>query len=55
MRIGFSKDIHKLVADRPLVLGGIEIPSSKGSLAHSDGDVLIHAIVEEFFSCNRYS
>lgn len=46
MRIGFSKDIHKLVEGRPLILGGVEIPSLKGSLAHSDGDVLIHAIVD---------
>lgn len=46
MRIGSSIDIHRLVENRKLVLGGIEIPSSKGCLAHSDGDVLIHAIVD---------
>ena len=46
MRIGFSKDIHRLVKDRKLILGGIEIPSEFGCLAHSDGDVLIHAIVD---------
>jgi len=46
MRIGSSIDIHRLVEGRRLVLGGIEIPSLKGSLAHSDGDVLIHAIVD---------
>ena len=46
MRIGSSIDIHRLVENRKLVLGGIEIPSNKGCLAHSDGDVLIHAIVD---------
>lgn len=46
MRIGSSIDIHRLVEGKRLVLGGIEIPSLKGSLAHSDGDVLIHAIVD---------
>lgn len=46
MRIGFSKDIHKLVPNRELVLGGIIIPSEFGEEAHSDGDVLLHAIGE---------
>lgn len=46
MRIGSSIDIHRLVENRRLVIGGIEIPYSKGCLAHSDGDVLIHAIVD---------
>lgn len=46
MRIGSSIDIHRLVENRKLVIGGVEIPSNKGSLAHSDGDVLIHAIVD---------
>ena len=46
MRIGSSMDIHRLVENRKLVIGGVEIPSNKGSLAHSDGDVLIHAIVD---------
>lgn len=46
MRIGFSKDIHKLVKGRNLVLGGIIIPSEFGEEAHSDGDVLLHAIGE---------
>ena len=39
-------DIHRLVENRKLIIGGVEIPSNKGSLAHSDGDVLIHAIVD---------
>ncbi|PKM93018.1 MAG: 2-C-methyl-D-erythritol 2,4-cyclodiphosphate synthase [Elusimicrobia bacterium HGW-Elusimicrobia-4] len=46
LRIGFGYDIHKLVKGRPLFLGGIKIPYSKGPLAHSDGDVLLHAICD---------
>lgn len=46
MRIGYAKDIHKLVAKRPLMLAGLRIPSNKGELAHSDGDVIIHALAE---------
>lgn len=48
-RIGFAKDIHQLVEGRHLILGTIQIPSEKGEKAHSDGDVLIHAIVEAIF------
>ena len=44
MRVGFGYDVHKLVEDRPLILGGIEIPFEKGLLGHSDADVLLHAI-----------
>jgi 2-C-methyl-D-erythritol 2,4-cyclodiphosphate synthase len=46
LRIGFGYDIHRLVGDRPLVLGGMVIPHSKGCLGHSDADVLIHAICD---------
>lgn len=46
IRIGQGYDVHRLVEGRKLVLGGIEIPHTKGSLAHSDGDVLIHAICD---------
>ncbi|MCX6223449.1 MAG: 2-C-methyl-D-erythritol 2,4-cyclodiphosphate synthase [Bacteroidia bacterium] len=45
-RIGFGYDVHKLVGNRKLILGGIEIPFSKGTLGHSDGDALIHAICD---------
>ena len=45
-RIGQSSDIHQLVEGRKLILGGIEIPHSKGLLGHSDADVLCHAIAE---------
>ena len=46
MRIGQSTDIHPLVPGRKLVLGGVEIPFEKGTLGHSDGDALLHAITE---------
>lgn len=46
MRIGQSKDIHKLVENRDLIIGGVNIPYEKGLLGHSDADVLCHAIIE---------
>jgi len=46
MRIGHSFDIHQLISDRPLYLGGIQIPYDKGLLGHSDADCLLHAIAE---------
>lgn len=48
-RIGYSKDIHRLVEGRKLILGGVVIPFEKGELAHSDGDVLFHAIAESIY------
>ena len=45
-RVGFSKDIHRLVEDRKLIIGGVVVPFDKGELAHSDGDVLYHALAE---------
>jgi 2-C-methyl-D-erythritol 2,4-cyclodiphosphate synthase len=44
VRVGLGYDAHRLVADRPLILGGVEIPYTQGLLAHSDADVLSHAI-----------
>ena len=44
MRIGHGYDVHRLVAERKLILGGVDIPYSKGLLGHSDADVLLHAI-----------
>ncbi len=44
MRVGLGYDAHRLVADRPLILGGVEIPHTQGLLGHSDADVLSHAI-----------
>ncbi len=46
MRIGSGYDVHKLVEDRDLVLGGVKIPYEKGLLGHSDADVLLHAIMD---------
>ena len=46
MHIGHGYDIHKLVPERKLILGGIEIPYSKGLLGHTDADVLTHAIID---------
>jgi 2-C-methyl-D-erythritol 2,4-cyclodiphosphate synthase len=46
MRIGQGFDVHQLVEGRPLIIGGIEIPHSKGLLGHSDADVLLHTIAD---------
>lgn len=45
-RIGFGVDVHQLKSNLPLWVGGIEIPSDKGALGHSDADVLLHAICD---------
>lgn len=44
MRIGHGYDVHRLVKDRKLILGGVQIPHETGLLGHSDADVLLHAI-----------
>ncbi|MBT5872472.1 MAG: 2-C-methyl-D-erythritol 2,4-cyclodiphosphate synthase [Candidatus Latescibacteria bacterium] len=44
LRIGFGYDVHRLVKERPLILGGVTIPFEYGLLGHSDADVLAHAI-----------
>ena len=46
MRIGMGYDVHRLVENRPLILGGVRIPYEKGLLGHSDADVLVHAIMD---------
>ena len=46
IRVGFGFDVHQLSAGEELVLGGIEIEHQKGTVGHSDGDVLIHAIID---------
>ena len=46
MRVGLGYDVHRLVEDRKLILGGVEIPYEKGLLGHSDADVLLHAIMD---------
>ena len=45
-RVGIGYDVHKLVVDRKLILGGVDIPHDKGLLGHSDADVLLHAIAD---------
>ena len=45
-RSGIGIDVHPLVEGRRLVLGGIQVPFEKGLLGHSDGDVLIHAVID---------
>ncbi len=45
-RVGIGYDVHQLVEDRRLIIGGIEIPHSKGLAGHSDADVLLHAICD---------
>lgn len=46
MRVGFGYDVHRLVEERRLILGGVEIPHEKGLLGHSDADVLVHALMD---------
>lgn len=46
MRIGHGYDVHRLVENRKLILGGVEIPYEKGLLGHSDADVLLHAVCD---------
>ena len=46
MRVGLGYDVHKLVENRKLILGGVEIPYEKGLLGHSDADVVVHAIMD---------
>jgi len=46
MRIGMGYDVHKLVENRKMIIGGVEIPCEKGLLGHSDADVLLHAIMD---------
>lgn len=51
MRVGIGYDIHRLVEERKLFLGGVEIPYVKGLLGYSDGDVVIHAIADAILGC----
>ena len=46
MRVGLGYDVHKLVEDRDLILGGVKVPHTLGFLGHSDADVLVHAIMD---------
>ncbi|MBF0707165.1 2-C-methyl-D-erythritol 2,4-cyclodiphosphate synthase [Alkalihalobacillus hwajinpoensis] len=46
MRVGHGFDVHKLVEDRPCIIGGVTIPFEKGLLGHSDADVLLHSVAD---------
>lgn len=46
MRIGHGYDVHRFIENRPLIIGGVKVPHSHGLEAHSDGDVLIHAVCD---------
>ncbi len=49
-RVGHGQDAHRLVAGRPLVIGGVRVESPRGAEAHSDGDVLLHALADALLS-----
>lgn len=49
MRVGLGYDSHRLENDRKLILGGVHVPFPKGAVAHSDGDVVIHALCDALF------
>ena len=46
MRVGFGFDVHEFIDNRPLIIGGVEIPHARGLAGHSDADVLIHAVMD---------
>lgn len=46
IRVGVGHDTHRLGAERPLVIGGVTVPHTSGPVAHSDGDVLLHALID---------
>lgn len=53
LKVGMGYDVHRLVEDRKLLLGGVEISHGMGLLGHSDGDVLIHAVIDAVLgACN---
>lgn len=53
LRIGHGYDVHRLVEERPLILGGVNIPWEKGLLGHSDADVLTHAVMDALTGAAR--
>jgi 2-C-methyl-D-erythritol 2,4-cyclodiphosphate synthase len=55
IRVGIGFDIHRLEEGKKLVIGGVEIPSEKGFLAHSDGDILFHALTDALLGAIGYS
>ena len=53
LRIGTGYDVHRLAEGRRLILGGVEIPFDRGAVAHSDGDVLLHAVCDALLGAAR--
>ena len=53
LRIGHGYDVHRLVPERKMILGGVEIPWDKGLLGHSDADVLVHAVMDALAGAAR--
>ena len=53
IRIGNGYDVHKLVENRELIIGGVLIPYEKGLLGHSDADVLVHAIIDSLLGATK--
>ncbi len=53
LRIGLGFDVHALVSDRKLIIGGVEIPYEKGLAGHSDADVLAHAVADAVLGAAR--
>ena len=53
LRIGHGYDVHRLVPERKLILGGVEIPWERGLLGHSDADVLVHAVMDALTGAAR--
>ena len=49
-RIGYGEDAHRLAPQRPLVVGGVTVPSERGAVAHSDGDAVLHALADALLS-----
>ena len=54
LRVGNGYDVHQLDDNLELILGGIKVPSSKGIIAHSDGDILIHAVSDALLGAFSY-
>ncbi len=54
MRVGMGYDVHKLVEDRDLIIGGVKIPHTFGLLGHSDADVLLHAVMDAPYENVRF-
>lgn len=54
MRVGMGYDVHKFQQGRKLIIGGVEIPSEKGLLGHSDADVLLHAIKDALLGARHW-